>query len=280
MDLLRRLQLEEAGILKWFDQICCKYNIDYFVTYGTAIGTVRHKGFIPWDDDIDIGMLRKDYQKFRSIPEKEFGDRFTAADGGDAEVLFHDKVFPRIYRKGTVLHSAAREKYFYRDGDPKCPVWIDIFVYDFVDSLTELKKKARKSFRLQKIFFYRKFKMKFSENDSLKIKIKTIIKRIIRAGLFFISPEMIYKKYLHVVSKDSGNYIATFSAWEINEMEDSFSELSEIFPLKRMKFENFEVSVPNNVDFHLRKIYGDYMKIPDENQRTNHIPQVVELVDN
>lgn len=83
MDLLRRLQLEESDMLRWFDGLCWKYNIQYFAIYGTALGAVRHGGFIPWDDDIDVGMLRKDFENFKILTKEEFGTDYILIEGGD-----------------------------------------------------------------------------------------------------------------------------------------------------------------------------------------------------
>lgn len=76
-DILRRVQLEQLDILKEIHRICVKYNIKYFLDSGTLIGAVRHNGFIPWDDDIDIGMLRSEYKKFEKIVPKALGEEFV-----------------------------------------------------------------------------------------------------------------------------------------------------------------------------------------------------------
>lgn len=68
--ILKRLHEVQVEILKDFETICKKHHLEYFALYGTAIGAVRHQGFIPWDDDIDVGMLREDYEKFLTIARK------------------------------------------------------------------------------------------------------------------------------------------------------------------------------------------------------------------
>ena len=75
-ELLRRIKDSEKDILRKFILICEKYNLDYFVVFGTLLGTIRHEGFIPWDDDIDVGMLRTDYEKFLEVAQKECGEEY------------------------------------------------------------------------------------------------------------------------------------------------------------------------------------------------------------
>ena len=76
-DDLRRLQLVELDILKEFLRICEKHHLRYYALGGTLLGAVRHKGFIPWDDDVDMGMPRPDFEKFEAIVEKELPDYST-----------------------------------------------------------------------------------------------------------------------------------------------------------------------------------------------------------
>ena len=75
-EVLKKLHTVQLKMLKDFSEVCDKYEIPYFVVYGTAIGAVRHHGFIPWDDDIDVAMLRVDYNKFFEIFENEMGDEY------------------------------------------------------------------------------------------------------------------------------------------------------------------------------------------------------------
>ena len=75
-EILKKIKETEKEILLKFVSICEKYNLNYFVVFGTLLGTIRHKGFIPWDDDIDVGMLRKDYEKFLEVAQQECGEDF------------------------------------------------------------------------------------------------------------------------------------------------------------------------------------------------------------
>lgn len=88
--VLQKIQQEELVVLKEFVRICNKYSINYFAVFGTAIGAVRHHGFIPWDDDMDFGMLRDDYEKFIKVAPKEFHGKFGLAG-------------PRIARRSTII---------------------------------------------------------------------------------------------------------------------------------------------------------------------------------
>ena len=75
-EILKKIKETEKEILLKFVSICEKYNLNYFVVFGTLLGTIRHKGFIPWDDDIDVGMLRKDYESFLKWHNKNVGKIF------------------------------------------------------------------------------------------------------------------------------------------------------------------------------------------------------------
>ena len=79
-EIIRTIQLETLNNLKELDRICKKYNIQYLLVYGSLLGAVRHKGFIPWDDDLDIGMMREEYEKLCSIPAEEWDENEERID--------------------------------------------------------------------------------------------------------------------------------------------------------------------------------------------------------
>ena len=123
--ILEKLHQVQLQILADFIEVCDKYELPYFVVYGTAIGAVRHHGFIPWDDDIDVAMLRGDYDKFCKVFQKELGQEYNLLtpeiDGRYACTVTH------IQRKGTKFISEASQ-------DLKCEqcIFMDIFPLDYV----------------------------------------------------------------------------------------------------------------------------------------------------
>lgn len=101
------MQLLELDMLEELDRVCRKYDIKYCITYGTLLGAVRHKGFIPWDDDSDIAMLREEYEKFRKVAHEMdpsicyFQDHFN-----DPEYLWQ---YGKLRRTGTTFVRAGQE---------------------------------------------------------------------------------------------------------------------------------------------------------------------------
>ena len=122
----------ELNILKFIDSICKKYNIKYFVNYGTLIGAIRHKGFIPWDDDIDISMYREDYEKFYKAVLKENNQRYTILSKDNSNWYFQN--FYVVIDKNTLLEDNV--KYKRKDTN----IFVDVFQIDRFDDLKFVKK--------------------------------------------------------------------------------------------------------------------------------------------
>lgn len=276
MDNLKALQLAETEMLKIFDQVCQKYKIDYFVLFGTALGVARHQGFIPWDDDIDVGMLRSDYERLKRVPIEEW-DGLMLVDPGE-ECFYHEKVFPRLYKPGTVLEFEQWKKYVYNPDHILKPVWIDIFLFDHVDSKEEAQLKAKKARRLNMRYFYSKYDTNIVSSDSIKNKVRSLAKK----GMHIIfrtlhKPEYYLKKYYHLVMKEKGEYLISFDSWRYGTIMDSFGEKELYYPVNRMKFDYIEVCAPNNIDKFLTQRFGDYKKLPPEDQRKSHTPCQISL---
>ena len=132
--VLRKLQLAQCLIMEDFIKICEENNLDYFIFAGCAIGVERHGGFIPWDDDIDIGMLRADYERFKEIAKNNYSDRYEIL-----EISETDK-FPflnmEFKRKGT-----RNVPEIFKDCD--VDMGIDVAIYPFDNVADDIKKRKK-----------------------------------------------------------------------------------------------------------------------------------------
>ena len=143
-EVLKKLQRAEVEILKDFDELCQKHGIDYFVCGGTAIGGVRHQGFIPWDDDIDLGMTREHYEHFLEVAEQEYGEKYKIVNA-DTNPDF-PVTLTKWYRTGTVFRNEEMINL-----DLHIGIAIDIFCFDNVaDELPKFRRQAMRALDLGK----------------------------------------------------------------------------------------------------------------------------------
>ncbi len=276
---LKALQNVELEILKKFDDICQRYQIEYFVVFGTALGAVRHKGFIPWDDDIDVGMMREEYTKLKKVPADEWGDCILS-DAYD-RTKGHVLIYPQIYKKGTAFETVYHNRYDKKPKDHILPIWIDIFIYDYVSSVNEVKKKYKKANLIRKLFYYSKYGTKVHLDDPINRKLSCLCKDVCHNILSMRRDEdlRLYNKYLRMVSNKDGKFITTFDTSVLKEIIKSVIPYEDMFPTIRVPFEDIEVSIPKCYDKMLNQIYGDYMELPPVEKRINHPPKVLDIGD-
>lgn len=254
------VQLIELEILTKIDEICKKYKIEYFLDSGTVLGAVRHGGFIPWDDDIDIGMTRENYEKFLKIAPKELGREYFLHN------LDTEKECPCLYSKvkknNTIYMAWASRNLKINQG-----IYIDIFPYDISTGMT--KKEIKKLYLLQRLFKYIALpdRDKLPEN-TIKWKLGAILYRIIHYTLFFIPKDYIRKiieRKLRKSENENGKFLLQGVCGK-----PIIIEKDDIFPLKYIKFENKEFPVPKNTDKYLKLLYGNYMELPPVEKRKGH----------
>lgn len=279
---LRRLQSEEVFILKRFAEICEKYNIGYFVFGGTAIGAVRHGGFIPWDDDTDVAMLWEDYLKLRDVPSEEWGKNLLLCDPGDPNET-HAFPYPRIYKTDTIFVPESfgylKQRKKNNTGKYCKGVWLDIWIYHRFNSLEEIAEVQKKARIYAKEYLYSKMGKDLSAEKGLKRKLLGIAQNMynIFSNVAFRDPEI----------RALNNYLGLFkNAGEIATVMDypyqdwpmrSVMNMDDIFPLKDISFEGITLKMPNNNHKLLTNMYDDYMKIPPVEQRVTHEPEELEF---
>jgi lipopolysaccharide cholinephosphotransferase len=242
---LRRAQLRMLDILSDVSAICDKHSIPYWIDYGTLLGAVRHGGFIPWDDDLDISVLQKDYKKLAVVLQNELPDNYVFQDWTNEKKL-------------TLKAAKVRDtNSYYDDGLTKRGemryqgIFIDIFPVDFIPSIQGKK--------FVDFFYGRCFRRLRGLNSS-----KTEYLVAILLWPFALLLAFFFKLFsLSVESKIIANIHAGLNL-------PAFHEQSDVFPLNKIKFEGLAFSCPNDCDKFLRSIYGDYMKIPPKEKRQVH----------
>lgn len=254
---LREAQLVMVDILKEVHRICEKQDIKYFISDGTLLGAVRHKGFIPWDDDLDISMFREDYEKFISIAKDELSEEFflQTFDTDPYYDLYHVPL--KVRHNKSIFIEKDEDNKKYHQG-----IYIDIFPMDKVpDSKTKFSIQAKMS------NFLIVMKMKKSKRDfpSFHFWARTILQ------IFgsVVSYKLI-KRIAFLTSKWNKESKGERYTHGLELLWDYVYETKDLLPLKKIKFEDAEFWGPNNPENILKAEYGDFMKIPPEDQRMNH----------
>ena len=260
-ETLKHLQKVQIKILKYFIEVCEENDLTYFLYAGSLIGAIRHKGFIPWDDDIDVIMFRKDFEKLSEIFEKNIDDKYTFTNVLNEETYFY--TWGHLSLKNTVLKEWWADQVNYTP-----PIFLDIFILDNIPN-NKIKRFIHKwsSFTLNQLTIYAYIKY---ENKS---KWKQFIQR---SAYYFlkiipVSPYSIKKKCVETFSKymdEECDEVCNFPAicfMPINYKKD-------FLPAKKAKFEDMDVKIPNNYDKVLTRLYGNYMELPPEEKRYAKAP--------
>ncbi len=272
-EVLKKLQKIQLEILKDFDFLCQKYDLQYFMLGGSGIGAIRHHGFIPWDDDIDVAMTRKDYDIFLSILDKEMGDKYKIltplVDKNYACNVTH------LQKKGTKFVPETSKNL-------KCDLCIDIDIFPLDNMPNDLKlrkKQLRKTWVLNKLIFLCGTGHPIVPWKGLKKKIAEIVCMLIHLILkvFHISPQWLYKLLQREQKKYNNEDCNLMCPFEVTMASRAYISKDELYPLVKVPFESQTVYMPNQYDKYLRRLFGDYMKLPPEDQRVNHCPHILDF---
>ncbi|MCR5794293.1 MAG: LicD family protein [Solobacterium sp.] len=267
-DVLREVQLCNLKNLKKLDEICRKYELQYWIAYGSLIGTVRHKGFIPWDDDIDVIMMREDYLKLCKVPAEEWGDECMFCDAYSDDER-QDKVFGRVFQKNTRIQSYKDVQNWRsrKNGKPwYSAVMLDIFIIEQLpDDEKELQDMYDKMKKLRNE--YKPLKLKWVSGDrSIKGRAKELLKERKAQAAYKHSErpwaDVIDEARKLIENSNKGDRFGFYCTYDPYIYQES-----DFFPVKYMDYEDMKVPVPNNYDKLLTDMYGDYMTYPPEAER-------------
>lgn len=248
---LKKLHECELEILNEIQRVCEKYDIKFFLIGGTLLGSVRHGGFIPWDDDIDIAMLRRDYDRFLKIAGKELDGHFFLQTSCNDKT--YPKGFAKVRKKGTAFVQKVIEGV-----ETSHEIYVDIFPYDFVrKNGGELVRTKTKLINLIDLYLSDK-----RYQRSFQRKKENFLRLI---------PQRILVWLQNTAARGKGHYIINFfTAYDpLNEIFDE----SVFLPFSKVFFEGKQYDAPNNTAAYLGRVYGnDYMELPPIESRKTHNP--------
>ena len=272
---LKKLQLVETAMMKDFKQICDENNLDYFIYYGTLIGVVRHNGFIPWDDDIDICMSRKDYEKFAEIARtSKYNEKYELISAENSD----DYLMPEGHWQFRGTKFIDKPSLGYKHTE--LGIFLDLFILDnLADNPKQRKKQMKDCFFWGKLMIIKSIPKPIVPFSGILGKITSAVLFLMHYIMNFlhISPRYLYKKYTEASTRYNGTkteYVTNFRGIQIDEAKLTHND---IYPLKEMKFEDMTVNVPNNYEKLLTNLFGDYMQLPPPEKRHNHCPEILDF---
>ena len=255
---LRELQMLQLNLMKKVDDFCSRHGIEYYLIGGSCLGAVRHNGFIPWDDDIDIAMLREHYDKFVTLFQKEFSEQKYFLQNYDTDKEF-SPALSRICIRGTLVDIKS-ERHLRTCKN----AYIDIFPLDHVpDTIEEREKHRKKLYAIDRLIGLKQYHLyRFTK---LEITLKKTV-----SWLLSLMP----LKYLQRLR------VATMTKYKDISTENVCSTVSKYGYIKqimkksiygkpvRMLFEGAYLNVPEKTDMYLTLLFGsDYMELPPESKR-------------
>ncbi|WP_368250733.1 phosphorylcholine transferase LicD [Intestinibacter bartlettii] len=264
--LLRDLQLTELEILKVVHEFCEKNDIKYSLYAGTALGAVRHKGFIPWDDDVDIVMTRDEFEKFCLKWKQNPVEGYYFQNPNDYNKKIFNINHGKIRKDNTILLSEGEDL-----NDGHHGVWVDIFILD----------KVKDSFFGKKsVYFWGVMRTIFSRNE-ISYDVNFVVKTVFK--ILNSVPNALKKKIVSRANKKVQKYKNLSSGYEWVDLS-TITCFKIYFPkilvekFTKIRFEDSDLIIFDDYDKLLTLEYGDYMQLPPVEERVcKHNPVKIQL---
>lgn len=277
---LRRLQLLELDIVLAINVLCERHDIPYFLDSGSALGAVRHAGFIPWDDDIDIGMMRDDYERFLTVARKELPPGYRLLEPGAAKG--YAPMFAKVMKEGTKFYTRETIEAGLDQG-----VFVDVFPYDrLMTDEAAARKQAQKCQMWQRVsYLYHAKTINVPHGGALggaESAACRVTHYLVRAGL---KEETIARKFREGASSGldeavrggGGESGAARYAVLSYPVKSGFAA-EDLLPPRLVPFEGHLLPAPQKTEYYLERKYGTtWNQLPPKEQRRNHAPEVLDL---
>lgn len=269
---LKRVQETELEILHDFVKICEQNHLTYFGIAGTGIGALRHGGFIPWDDDIDIAMPRKDLERFIKIAKEKYNDKYQVLN------CIENPNFPLMTTQWVMRGTSFVISSFKH---VKCDlgIFLDLFPLDNIpDDNDTYKKQARKVFIFSKLMILRSVPFPILTYTGIK---KRLIHAVCACIYYFMAVFQISRKWLcNKCYEASTIYDDQQTANRVAFIGDTtpydcIFYKDEIYPLRKVDFEDIQINLPARIEKKLEESFGDWQTLPPVEKRKNHCPDII-----
>jgi len=265
IEQIKELQAIELDILLQVDKVCKKHNITYYLGEGSLLGAVRHKGFIPWDDDLDILMKRDEYERFLKIAPAEMGPNYEVQHPTTVYSYWSPFIKVRLLGK-----QKFRQKHIAHLTENNGP-YIDIFPMESVPKL----KSLGQLWQGMKINFLRAmltYKLVLRKPNTMKRKLVTASSKFLSINTIH---KMLDKNFKLYNDRKDNNYTVTLASYH-NMFNQTVPDEVYGQPVE-VEFEGHVFPAPRQYDYLLRRVYGDYTKLPPlEKQTIKHHFIVIE----
>lgn len=243
----------ELDLLREFDRVCKKYNLKYFMIFGSLLGAIRHQGYIPWDDDLDVAMFREDYERFIEVAKDEFEEPYFLQTPYTDDGYFYS--FIKIRNSKTTSISKAFQYQTFNQG-----IFLDIFPLDYCgetqrvlsEDYVEMKRILTLCSKYMKIS---NPNIIFKEAERIELEQKQAIE-VCEEG------QKLAKKYC-----DNPTNNVAITVFTIYDWRKAYFDVKDFSEIVLCDFEGLKIPIPCGWNNILTRLYGDYMKFPSEEKR-------------
>lgn len=260
---LSPLHQVELDLMETVINICDAENIDYFLIGGSLLGAIRHHGFIPWDDDIDIGMRRSEYQRFITVANRYLDPNKTFLQTGAS-----DPDYGLSYMKLLDVNTYIEEKNNVNNAFKG--VFVDIFPFDKIPNDDALRRSQMMHFKFEDAAILLRLNYNF-----VKTPLRDIIRKKSAQQLAEVNAQKQDREgYMRLYEQsDSRTYKNLASQYDYDKEILSYAELTE---LQTAPFETLQIKIPSAYDQILTRMYGDYLALPPADQRVEkHLNKLI-----
>ncbi len=260
---IKKIQELELKNLYELKRVCEEIGVEFFAYGGTLLGAVRHNGFIPWDDDLDVAMVRADYEKFVREAPKHLSGEFHL------QTPYTDKKTPFPYTK-LRLKGTTYIEYINRNLDIEKGVYVDIYPIDNLpDSDSDYYRQYKKFHRLAVLYARRQSGEIDETGRSPKLMLKRAVKRCLSALLKLVPQSYFVREMDKAATQYNGVKTSRMGNLYYPKPVNIFEGL---YPLIDHPFGEESIKIPSCAEQHLASRYGNYMSMPPEEKRIGHKP--------